>query len=315
MSLATDPPTAVSPAAGGARRVKRSRPARARAALAPYLYIAPALLLFAVFVLAPFAHTVWLSFFEWDGVTLGSWVGLENYTDMFSDGVIGRSFLNVLVLVFFVAVIPIVVGLVIAATLARSPLRGMTAFRTIIFLPQVISTVAVAVIWRWLYAEDGPFNEVLRTIGLDSLTHAWLGDYTWALPAIGIVGAWVLIGLCMVLFLAGLQQIPGSLYDAARVDGAGAIREFFTVTLPGLRGVLAVTTTLTVVWALRSFDLVFVMTRGGPGTSTMVPGMQIYQRAFQTGRVGSACAIAVVLAIIVFVVTVGINRFAERDQR
>ena len=119
----------------------------------------------------------------------------------------------------------------------------------------------------------------------------------------------------MVLFLAGLQQIPGSLYDAARVDGAGAIREFFTVTLPGLRGVLAVTTTLTVVWALRAFDLVFVMTRGGPGTSTMVPGMQIYQRAFQTGRVGSACAIAVVLAVIVFAVTVGINRFAERGER
>jgi raffinose/stachyose/melibiose transport system permease protein len=303
----------VSPAAGGAHRTKRR--GRTREAIAPYLYILPALLLFAVFILAPFAHTVWLSLFDWDGVTIGTWVGLENYTDIFSDDVIQRSFLNVLILIFFVAVIPIVVGLVIAAALSRAPVRGMTAFRTIIFLPQVISTVAVAVIWRWLYLEDGPFNELLRGIGLDSVARAWLGDYTWALPAIGIVGAWVLIGLCMVLFLAGLQQIPSSLYDAARVDGAGAIREFFTVTLPGLRGVLAVTTTLTVVWALRAFDLVFVMTRGGPGTSTMVPGMQIYQRAFQTGRVGSACAIAVVLALIVFVVTVGINRFAERGER
>ena len=311
MSLATEP-AAASPAAGGAT-VKRK--GRVREALAPYFYIAPALALFAVFVLAPFLHTVWLSFFEWDGVTVGTWIGLENYTDIFGDEVIRRSFLNVVILVFFVAVIPIVIGLVIAAALSRSRVRGMTAFRTIIFLPQVISTVAVAVIWRWLYMEDGPFNEVLRAVGLDSLARTWLGDYTWALPAIGIVGAWVLIGLCMVLFLAGLQQIPGSLYDAARVDGAGAIREFFTVTVPGLRGVLAVTTTLTVVWALRSFDLVFVMTRGGPGEQTMVPGMQIYQRAFQTGRVGSACAVAVLLALIVFIVTLGINRFAERGER
>ncbi len=312
MSLATEP-AAAGPAAGGASTVKRK--GRAREALAPYLYIAPALALFAVFVLAPFLHTVWLSFFEWDGVTVGTWIGLENYTDIFGDEVIRRSFLNVVILVFFVAVIPIVIGLVIAAALSRSRVRGMTAFRTIIFLPQVISTVAVAVIWRWLYMEDGPFNEILRAVGLDSLARTWLGDYTWALPAIGIVGAWVLIGLCMVLFLAGLQQIPASLYDAARVDGAGVIREFFTVTLPGLRGVLAVTTTLTVVWALRSFDLVFVMTRGGPGEQTMVPGMQIYQRAFQTGRVGSACAVAVLLAIIVFIVTIGINRFAERGER
>jgi len=311
VSLATEP-AAASPAAGGAA-VKRK--GRVREALAPYFYIAPALALFAVFVLAPFLHTVWLSFFEWDGVTVGTWIGLENYTDIFGDEVIRRSFLNVVILVFFVAVIPIVIGLVIAAALSRSRVRGMTAFRTIIFLPQVISTVAVAVIWRWLYMEDGPFNEVLRAVGLDSLARTWLGDYTWALPAIGIVGAWVLIGLCMVLFLAGLQQIPGSLYDAARVDGAGAIREFFTVTVPGLRGVLAVTTTLTVVWALRSFDLVFVMTRGGPGEQTMVPGMQIYQRAFQTGRVGSACAVAVLLALIVFIVTLGINRFAERGER
>ena len=272
--------------------------------------------MFAAFILAPFAHTVWLSFFEWDGVTIGTWVGLDNYADLLEDPVVRSGFLHVLVLVFFMAVLPIALGLLLAAALSRAPVRGMTAFRTIIFLPQVVSIVAVAVIWRWILTDTGPLNEVLGAVGLGGLERAWLGDYTWALPAIGIVGAWILTGLCMVLFLAGLQQIPGSLYDAARVDGAGAIREFFSVTLPGLRGVIAVTTTITVVWALRSFDLVFVMTRGGPGTSTQVPGIQIYQRAFQNGQVGSACAIAVVLAIIVFAVTVGINRYAERsDER
>jgi raffinose/stachyose/melibiose transport system permease protein len=313
VSLATDVPTRTGSASRGARRpVRRAR----REALAPYLYILPAFLLFIVFILAPFAHTVWLSLFEWDGVTVGTWVGLDNYTDLLEDPVVRSGFLHVLVLVFFMAVLPIALGLLLAAALSRAPVRGMTTFRTIIFLPQVVSIVAVAVIWRWILTDTGPLNEVLGAVGLGGLERAWLGDYTWALPAIGIVGTWILTGLCMVLFLAGLQQIPGSLYDAARVDGAGAVREFFSVTLPGLRGVIAVTTTITVVWALRSFDLVFVMTRGGPGTSTQVPGIQIYQRAFQSGEVGSACAIAVVLAIIVFAVTFGINRYAERsDER
>jgi len=313
VTVATEPPTRVGPAAGGG---VRTRPKGSRAeAIAPYLYILPAFALFVAFVLAPFAHTVWLSLFEWDGVTLGTWVGLDNYTAILEDSVVLNAFLHTLVLIVFFAVLPISIGLVLASALSRAPVRGMTAFRTIIFLPQVVSMVAVAVIWRWVFTEDGPLNTVLSGVGLDGLERAWLGDYTWALPAIGIVGAWVLSGLCMVLFLAGMQQIPGSLYDAARVDGAGAIREFFSVTLPGLRGVIAVATTLTVVGALRSFDIVFVMTRGGPGTSTQVPGLQIYNRAFQTGQVGSACAIAVVLAILVFAVTVGINRYAERAEQ
>jgi raffinose/stachyose/melibiose transport system permease protein len=311
VSVATEPPTRTGSATSGARPVTRAR----REALAPYLYILPAFVMFGVFLLAPFAHTVWLSLFEWDGVTVGTWVGLGNYADLLEDEVVRSGFLHVLVLVFFMAVLPIALGLLLAGLLTRASVRGMTAFRTIIFLPQVVSIVAVAVIWRWILTDIGPLNEVLGAVGLGSLERAWLGDYTWALPAIGVVGAWILTGLCMVLFLAGLQQIPGSLYDAARVDGAGAIREFFSVTLPGLRGVIAVTTTITVVWALRSFDLVFVMTRGGPGTSTQVPGIQIYQRAFQNGQVGSACAIAVVLSIIVFAVTVGINRYAERGER
>jgi raffinose/stachyose/melibiose transport system permease protein len=303
-------------AAVGAPARVREAPTRVRraSAIAPYLYVLPAFLLFATFVLAPFAHTVWLSFFEWDGVTIGTWVGLANYEEMFQEGVVRSSFVHTLVLIGFFAVLPIAAGLVLATALSRAPVRGMTAFRTIIFLPQVVSMVAVAVIWRWLYTEDGPINSALRSVGLDAIARGWLGDYTWALPAIGLVGAWALIGLVMVLFLAGMQQIPGSLYDAARVDGAGPIREFFSVTLPGLRGVIAVATTLTVVGALRSFDVVFVMTRGGPGTSTQVPGLQIYNRAFQTGQVGSACAIAVVLAILVFAVTVGINRYAERAE-
>ena len=148
--------------------------------------------------------------------------------------------------------------------------------------------------------------------GLDWAAVDWLGSFTWALPSLGIVGTWTLIGLCVALFFAGLQQIPASLYDAAAVDGAGRWREFLAVTLPGLKGPITVALTVTVIAALRAFDLVFVTTRGGPGTETVVPGILIYRRAFEDGRLGSAAAIAVILSIVVFAVTFLINRISDR---
>ena len=215
---------------------------------------------------------MWLSFFDWDGITIGTWTGLDNYRTILTDDVIRSSFGHAAVLVLFFASIPIVVGLVIASLFRTVATRGGTLFRAAIFLPQVMSGVVIGVIWTWIYAIDGSLNEFLRAIGLGALAKPWLGDFTWALPAIGMIGAWLGIGLCMVLFGAGIQQIDGSLYDAARVDGAGRIREFFAVTLPALRYELGVALTLTVVGALKTFDLVFVTTRGGPGTSTQVPG-------------------------------------------
>jgi raffinose/stachyose/melibiose transport system permease protein len=257
---------------------------------------------------------VWLSFFDWDGITVGTWTGLDNYRTIIEDPVIRQSFVHAGVLVLFFTIIPIAAGLFIASLFRTITTRGGTVFRVLIFLPLVISSVVIGVIWTWIYATKGPFNEFLETVGLGALARPWLGDFTWALSAIGMIGAWAGIGLCMVLFVAGIQQIDGSLYDAARVDGAGRFREFTTVTLPALRYEIAVATTLLVVTALKTFDLVFVTTRGGPGTQTQVPGMQLYNRAFLDGRVGQACAIAVVLALLVFAVTILIDRLANRDS-
>ena len=170
-------------------------------------------------------------------------------------------------------------------------------FRSVIFLPQTLTPAVTAVVWKRIYAPDGPINDVLRVVGLGQLASGWLGDYTWALPALGIVGTWGAFGLCMVMFIAGMQSIPTELYDAARVDGAGPIREFFTVTLPGLRGPLAVVLTLTVLGAIRVFDIVWLTTRGGPGTSTITPTIVLYQRAFANPDIGAAAAIGVVLAV------------------
>jgi raffinose/stachyose/melibiose transport system permease protein len=277
-----------------------------------YLYILPAVAVFSLFVLVPLVQTVRLSFFDWDGLTLPRYVGWSNYTQMFRDPLVLQSYLHAVILILFYCVLPVLLGLMLSAVLSRRPLRGFGFFRTVLFLPQVIASVVVGVVWRFIYAPSGPLNQLLSAVGLQRISRAWLSDFTYSLPAIGFVGTWVLTGLCLILILAGIQQIPTDLYDAVRVDGGGAIREFFTVTLPGLRNVVVVCVALTLIAALRTFDLIYVTTRGGPGTSTMVPGLLIYQSAFGDQRDGYAAAIATVLMIVVFAVTFVTLRMSER---
>jgi raffinose/stachyose/melibiose transport system permease protein len=281
--------------------------------LVGYLYLLPALVAFTAFVLVPLGRSAWFSLYEWDGVTPGTWAGLDNYGELVSDEALRGAFFHALVLLFFYALLPVGIGLLLAGLVARARVRGLALFRTVLFLPQVIALVVVAVMWRMIYDPgSGALNEVLRTFGLGSLTQSWLGDFDLALPAIGVVGTWVWFGLAMVLLMAGVQKIPSSLYDAARVDGAGMVREFFAVTLPALRGEIAVALTLTTIAALRNFDLIYITTKGGPGDATSVPAFQVYDRAFQTGEVGSAAAIGIALTAIIFSFSFVINRTAER---
>jgi raffinose/stachyose/melibiose transport system permease protein len=283
--------------------------------LVGYLYLLPALVVFATFVLVPLGRSGWLSLYAWDGVTPGTWVGFDNYSELVSDPGLRRAFLHSLVLIVFYALLPVAIGLMLAGLLARARVRGLALFRTILFLPQVIAMVVVAIMWRMIYdPANGALNEFLRGVGLGSLTQSWLGDFDLALPAVGLVGTWVWFGLAMVLLTAGVQKIPPSLYDAARVDGAGAVREFFAVTLPALRGEIAVALTLTTIAALRNFDLIYITTQGGPGDATSVPAFVVYDRAFQTGQVGSAAAIGLTLTVIIFIFSFGINRAAERES-
>lgn len=277
----------------------------------PYLLLLPAFLFFVPFVLLPFLHTIGLSFFHWDGLSSASFAGLANYREAFGSPLVRSAFAHAFVLIAFFAVLPVLLALPLAAASARAP--GGGALRTLLFLPQVISTVVIGVSWSWILALDGPANRVLQAFGAAEAID-WLGDYDWALTSVGLVGTWMLTGLCVALFHAGLQQIPGTLYDAAAVDGAGPVRRFLAVTLPGLRGPLAVAMTLTVIAALRVFDLVFVTTRGGPGTETTVPGLLIYRRAFEDGRLGSAAAIATLLSVVVFGCAWLVNRVAERKR-
>jgi len=279
-----------------------------------YLYLAPALLVLGVFLLYPLGQSVWISFYDWNGLSLATWTGADNYIEIFTDARLRASFAHAGVLVVFFAVVPVVVGLFLTAVLGRAArLRGLSFFRAVMFLPQVVASVVVATSWLAIYSPQGLLNQVLRSLGLEVATRSWLGDFSTALPAVGLVGSWVGIGLCLVLFLSGVAQIDTELYESARLEGAGLFREFFAITLPGLRGQVAVALTLTVVAALKTFDLVYVTTQGGPGDATTVPAFLAYDRAFQTNQVGSACAIGVTLAVLILVISVLIGRIQPKD--
>ncbi|MCC3652561.1 MULTISPECIES: carbohydrate ABC transporter permease [Streptomyces] len=287
-----------------------------RGAARGWLLLLPALGAYTGFVVWPLIVGVQYSFYDWNGVGTATWVGLGNYATVFTDpellGAIGNAF----VLLVFFTVIPVGAGLVLA-TLIRSLRSGgfARASQTILFLPQVIPLAAAGIAWSWMYAQTGAVNEILRAAGLGWLARPWLSDYGTALPAVGLIGSWVLTGLCTVLLLTGIGKIDRSLYEAARIDGAGWWREFFAITLPGLRQEIAVLVTLSMIAALSSFDIIYTSTQGGPGRSTLVPAISIYRIGFTQSDVGLASAFGIVLMILVVACVLPVQRLARAGDR
>jgi raffinose/stachyose/melibiose transport system permease protein len=279
------------------------------------LYLSPALVLYAAIVLVPLLQTVNYSFYKWDGVSEPTWVGLRNYLEFGRDPRMYAAFAHVLVLIVMFGLIPLGLGLISAALLSRAKIRGESIYRWFLFLPQVLTSVVVAIIWKRIYAPDGPLNSVLRWAGLGHHTRNWLGDFTWALPSLGMIGVWGGFGFTMVLFLAGILAIPDELYEAARLDGSTRWQEFWLMTLPSLRGQMAIALTLTITGALRTFDLVYITTQGGPGTATTTPALLLYQLAFVNPDVGKASATGVVLAVLCLGIAVAITRIMENKDR
>ena len=280
-----------------------------------WLYVLPAMLVYGVFVLVPMARTVQYSFYDWNGVGPATGVGFDNYRQVFTDPELLSTIVHAFELLVFFTVIPIVVGLVVSS-LVREVATGRfgTVARTTLFLPQIVPLVAAAIAWSWMYSSQGLVNQTLSLIGLEQLTRPWLSDFTWALPAVGLIGSWVMTGLCTVLFLSGMAKIDRSLYEAARVDGAGPVREFFAVTLHGLRQEIGVCVMITIIAALASFDVIYASTQGGPGRATLVPGVAIYRLAFTEHQVGLASALAIVLTVLVLACVLPIQRLvAEKN--
>ena len=281
---------------------------------AGWLFALPALAFYGFFDLYPVLTSIQYSFFNWDGIGASTPAGFSNYTAVFSTPELRSSLFHAFYLIIFFTALPVTFGL-IAASVMRSiegKFTGALA-RTVLFLPQIIPGAAAGVAWIWMYSKDGAVNQIFRLVGLGSITRPWLGDFTWALTAVGFIGTWLQTGFCTLLLMAGIGKIDAGLYEAARLDGAGPIAQFRNITLPGLRQEIGVCVTVTIISALASFDVVYLATQGGPGTQTQVPGVEVYNLAFNDGRLGAASAFAVVLALVVIAVIVPLQQlFKER---
>ncbi|MBD2094373.1 sugar ABC transporter permease [Trichocoleus sp. FACHB-591] len=262
-------------------------------AIAAWLFLAPALLLLSIFVLGPIAYLVYLSFTAGSFTRTGThWIGFSNYWRL----LLNPDFWQVLgnTLYFTVAtVIPsLILALGLAVLLNRTfALQGL--LRAAYFIPSITSLVAVGLGFRWLFQTEGPINTLLGAIGLEPI--AWLGSTTWAMPVLILLSVWKQLGFNMVVFLAGLQTIPVNRYEAAELDGANAWQQFWHITLPGLRPTLIFAAITTVIFTLRSFEQVYVITEGGPLNSTNLLVYYIYEQAFAQFDFGYAAAAATVL--------------------
>jgi raffinose/stachyose/melibiose transport system permease protein len=286
------------------------RGSHAKRALTGWLFVLPAAAVYTVFVLRPLLTTIWYSLYNWDGISVGSWVGLGNYRRVLTDPQLLSSIGHAFFLIAFFTVLPVIGGLLVAALLQEIRIRGLgTLTRTMLFLPQIIPGAAAAVAWVWMFSSNGTVNQLLSAVGLGGLTRSWLGDFDWALPAVGIIGTWLGLGFCTILLMAGIGKIDISIYEAARIDGAGFFSTFRYVTVPALRAEIGVCVTVTIIAALASFDIVFMSTQGGPGYATTVPGVLVYQLGFTESRVGLASALAVVLTGLILLVILPIQRF------
>ena len=274
--------------------------------LQPYLWVGPALLIFGVFSLLPVAVGIYLSCTNWNGTAFPVFNGLDNYRDALHDGAYWSAIVHNIIYAVGTVAGKIVLGLGLALVMNRTlPARAM--IRTALFMPVMLSFVAIGLLWSWIYNYDfGLLNGTLEVLHLGWLKQDWLGSTSFALYALIVVDIWKWFGLHMVLFLAGLQNIPSQLYEAARIDGAASWQSFWRITLPLLLPVTAFNIVLAVSGAFNVFDLVYVMTQGGPVDATNVAMTDIYREAFQFYHFGYSAALSVVQLGLVTIVSLAI---------
>jgi raffinose/stachyose/melibiose transport system permease protein len=267
-------------------------------------FVSPAFLLYTIFVVGSLLGGVYLSMFAWRGIGPMNFVGFENYRSVLTDNQFWNAFGHNVIWAIFSMIVPTSIGLVLANYLSRSPVKGKSFFRVVLFLPQVLSTVVIAIVWKWIFhPEVGLVNIFLKSIGLGFLARGWLGSSTWALYALMIMFSWFHYGFCMVIFIAAIQGIDESYYDAAKVDGASTLQEFRYITVPLISYAIAIILIVTAISSFQVFDFVFLVTRGGPGISTRVVSLLVYNNAFRSGFVGYSTAMGVILAVIVFIIS------------
>ncbi|MBN2984090.1 sugar ABC transporter permease [Cohnella algarum] len=290
---------------GGLRRKQRSRETNA----AGYIFISPWLIGFLLLTLWPIAQSFYLSFTEYSLLEDPVWTGLDNYRSILTDDSTFTKSLSVTFLfVLFSVPLKLIFSLLVAMALSKS-LRGMNAYRTAIYFPSLIGgSIAVAALWRNMFGLDGYINQVLAWFGIEGI--GWISNPSTSLGTLILLNTWQ-FGSTMVIFLAGLKQIPQELYESASVDGAGKLRKFWNITLPMLSPVMFFNLILGVIGSFQTFTSAFIITKGGPVNSTYMYALFLYEKAFKHYQMGYASALAWILLTIVALLTM-INFFASR---
>lgn len=264
---------------------------------AAWIFVFPALLGMLIFIIIPIFFSFGLSFAKWDLLNPIQFVGLDNYKEIFTEPLFGKILLNTVVFALATSVFGVIIPLILAAIM-NSKIRGTDFFKTAYFLPFITPMIVIGIVWEWIFDPNiGLLNKVLQV-------HInWLYDPHWAMPALIIVSVWKLIGYNMIIFLSGFSGISNSMFEAAKIDGANPVETFFYVTIPLLSPTIFFVVIITAVSSFQVFDLIYLMTQGGPLDSTNVLVYAIYKNAFEYFNAGKASAIAYVLFVIILVLT------------
>lgn len=291
-----------------AASVKPSRLVQ-RASWVAVLWVLPALAFYALFALFPMFIALYLSFTQWNGLSPAAWVGLQNWVTLFSDTVTGHALLLTGELMMLSWIIQTPLSLLLGVFMAGVQ-RYRSALSVFYFLPLLFSAVAIGLTWQSILDPNfGLLNTLLDTIGLPGLTRGWLGDPTLTFYVIVGLISWQFIPFHALLYMGGARQVPGELYEAANIDGAGRMQQFFSITLPQLKYTIVTSTTLILTGSLTYFDLIWVTTGGGPGYATRILPLQMYITAFQNEAVGYGSVLAVLLAVIGIMLSLILLRF------
>ncbi|MCB2130564.1 MAG: sugar ABC transporter permease [Rhodobacteraceae bacterium] len=282
---------------------------------APYLFLFPSLLLLVAFVYAPALENMVYSLFSWSSVrTEQRFVGLDNYRELFANPVFWRALVNNVLYAVISIMFQVIVALVIAAVLVGGIIgpRQRTLFRTAFFLPSILPVTVVGLLWQLIYQPTiGLIDQVLYSTGLQGLSHVWLGEEATVMISVIMVSQWQWTGYMIVLFMVSIQAIPDDLYEALKMEGANRIQQFFHITVPGVRESTLILAIITIFGAFKVFDIVWVMTAGGPNNASEVLGTHMYRSAFRNDVSGYAAAVATVI----FLITLAIGAVQIRLQR
>jgi ABC-type sugar transport system permease subunit len=287
---------------------------RPRGSYGPLLFVLPSLAFYVFFVFIPVIGTVRYSLFSWDGASPNMlFVGLQNYVEMIEDAIFWKALVNNIIWTIGTLVFAFLMGLVLAVVLMQSGIKIIAPFRVAFFIPVVLSLVVIGTIWSWMYnPEFGTINLLLNKCGLAFLARPWLGNDRTVLFALVFAGSWHYSGFCMMVFIAGLQSIDPVYYEVGVIDGATKVRMFFFVTIPLLKNTMTLLIVNVLIWSLKIFDLVFIMTGGGPYHSSEVIANYMFYVTFRIGEIGYGAALATTLALLIGTLSFVYIRMAEK---